>query len=146
MRMCLQAHPRAHIAAVHVPAHLFQKGRVEAVRVLTQERVQQQSGNIKLVSRSGTDLTGVKDTSPQAHRGPSCKQPSDHNFPREQYEGTDTQKQEFVTRTVLQITKPCCQFKRNWQHVFQVVRHRFEDSTVIGGHVKRSVVSLRSVA
>ena len=80
IRMCLQAHHRAHIAAAQVPAHLIQKGRVEAARVLTQERVQQQFGNIKLVSRSGTDLTGMKDTSPQAHWGPSCKQPLDHNF------------------------------------------------------------------
>ena len=78
--MCLQAHPRARIAAVHVPALLIQKGRVEAATVLTHERVQQQSGNTKLVSRLGTDLTGVKDTGPQAHWGPSCKQPSDHNF------------------------------------------------------------------
>ena len=78
--MCLQAHPRARIAAVHVPALLIQKGRVEAATVLTHERVQQQSGNTKLVSRSGTDLTGVKDAGPQAHWGPSCKQPSDHNL------------------------------------------------------------------
>ena len=60
--------------------YLIQKGRVEEARVLTQERVQQQSGNIKLVSRLGTDLTGVKDAGPQAFWGPSCKQPSDHNF------------------------------------------------------------------
>ena len=79
-RECVQANPRAHIAAVHVPALLIQEGRMEAARVLTHERVQQQSGNIKLVSRLGTDLTGVKDTGPQAHWGPSCKQPSDHNF------------------------------------------------------------------
>ena len=71
---------RAHIAAVHVPALLIQEGRMEAARVLRQERVQQQSGNIKLVSRLGTDLTGVKDAGTQAHWGPSCKQPSDHNF------------------------------------------------------------------
>ena len=41
--MCLQAHPRARIAAVHVPALLIQEGRVEAARVLPQGRAQQQA-------------------------------------------------------------------------------------------------------
>ena len=56
----------------------------------------------------------------------------------------DTQKQEFVTRTVLQITKPCRHFKRNVQNVLQVVRYRFEDSTVI--EVTSNVALLRNVA
>ena len=30
---------------------------------------------------------------------------------------------------MLQITKPCCQFKRNLQHVFQTGRYRFQDPT-----------------
>ena len=39
-----------------------------------------QYDTIELVLRLVTDLTGVKDAGPQAHWGPSCKQPSDHNF------------------------------------------------------------------
>ena len=83
-----------------------------------------------------TDLTRVKATGSSSPRSPSCTQPSDYGFPQGEYEGTDTQESEFAARTRLQITKPRCQFKRNLQHVFQVVRNQFEDLTGVCGDVK----------